>query len=209
MYWSLALQSTDADLAPSSRMICVCHRGLAELVLVGGPAPSQRDTGHTFRLLRPEMSTCPLSAHQTPAATTFSSSLSHLRRRTSKGGFVSKRIESITQTGHTTQSISELFNGAPSGRRRRQYNGAGAVHELYPSPHETSSFIMNPTKLSLCVGSRASPLASLRMMSYKNQLTPRLVCLKVPSFFTLSITLIFNHLYGVLNVGKKITNYTV
>ena len=28
-------------------------------------------------------------------------------------------------------------------------------------------------------------------------------------FHSLSITLIFSHLYGVLNVGKKITNYTV
>jgi hypothetical protein len=74
MYWSLALQSTDADLAPSSRMICVCHRGLAELVLVGGPAPSQRDTGHTFRLLRPARTHgrrcrpvhCPLIRRQLP-----------------------------------------------------------------------------------------------------------------------------------------------
>jgi hypothetical protein len=28
-------------------------------------------------------------------------------------------------------------------------------------------------------------------------------------FHSLSITSIFNHLHGVLNVGKKITNYTV
>jgi hypothetical protein len=28
-------------------------------------------------------------------------------------------------------------------------------------------------------------------------------------FHSLSITLIFNRLHGVLNVGKKITNYTV
>jgi hypothetical protein len=36
-----------------------------------------------------------------------------------------------------------------------------------------------------------------------------LVHLKIPSFFTLSITLIFSRLHGVLNIGKKITNYTV
>jgi hypothetical protein len=43
----------------------------------------------------------------------------------------------------------------------------------------------------------------------ENILAPCLVCLKVLSFFTLSITSIFNRLHGVLNVGKKITNYTV
>jgi hypothetical protein len=32
---------------------------------------------------------------------------------------------------------------------------------------------------------------------------------KLEFFFTLSITLIFSCLHGVLNVGKKITNYTV
>jgi hypothetical protein len=32
---------------------------------------------------------------------------------------------------------------------------------------------------------------------------------KVEIFFTLSITSIFGPMYGVVNVGKKITNYTV
>jgi hypothetical protein len=36
-----------------------------------------------------------------------------------------------------------------------------------------------------------------------------LVPLKIPSFFTLSITLIFSRLHKVLNIGKKITNYIV
>jgi hypothetical protein len=33
--------------------------------------------------------------------------------------------------------------------------------------------------------------------------------IQIPNFFTLSITSIFNRLHGVLNVGKKIINYTV
>jgi hypothetical protein len=32
---------------------------------------------------------------------------------------------------------------------------------------------------------------------------------QIPSFFTLSITLIFGRMHGALNVGKKITNCTV
>jgi hypothetical protein len=40
-------------------------------------------------------------------------------------------------------------------------------------------------------------------------LGPCLDHLKIPSFFTLSITSIFSRLHGVLNVGKKISNYTV
>jgi hypothetical protein len=38
---------------------------------------------------------------------------------------------------------------------------------------------------------------------------PCLDAIQIPSFFTLSITSIFSRLHGVLNVGKKITNYTV
>ena len=34
-------------------------------------------------------------------------------------------------------------------------------------------------------------------------------CFKVLSFFTFSITSIFGRMYGALNVGKKLTNYTV
>jgi hypothetical protein len=41
------------------------------------------------------------------------------------------------------------------------------------------------------------------------QFGPCLDAIQIPSFFTLSITSIFSHLHGVLNVGKKITNYTV
>jgi hypothetical protein len=33
--------------------------------------------------------------------------------------------------------------------------------------------------------------------------------IQIPNFFTLSITSIFNRLHGVLNIGKKIINYTV
>jgi hypothetical protein len=41
-------------------------------------------------------------------------------------------------------------------------------------------------------------------------LAPCLDDIKIPKFFhSLSITSIFNCLHGVLNVGKKITNYTV
>jgi hypothetical protein len=40
-------------------------------------------------------------------------------------------------------------------------------------------------------------------------LGPRLEVIQIPSFFTLSVTSIFSRLHGVLNVGKKITNYTV
>jgi hypothetical protein len=42
-----------------------------------------------------------------------------------------------------------------------------------------------------------------------HQLGPCLDVIQIPSFFTLSITSIFSRLHGVLNVGKKITNYTV
>jgi hypothetical protein len=37
----------------------------------------------------------------------------------------------------------------------------------------------------------------------------RLDVIQIPSFFTLSVTSIFNRLYRVLNIDKKITNYTV
>jgi len=127
MYWSLALQSTDADLAPSSRMICVCHRGLAELVLVGGPAPSQRDTGHTFRLLllRPARTHgrrcrpvhCPLIRRQLPPPSLplyliFEEEL--LRARTTHTHGVRLSAHRIYYTDRSynpeIESISELFN---------------------------------------------------------------------------------------------------
>ena len=37
----------------------------------------------------------------------------------------------------------------------------------------------------------------------KNQPRPCLDVIQIPSFFTLSITLIFSRLYGALNIGKK------
>jgi hypothetical protein len=45
--------------------------------------------------------------------------------------------------------------------------------------------------------------------SKKKRLRPCLDVIQIPNFFTLSITSIFSRLHGVLNVGKKITNYIV
>jgi hypothetical protein len=53
-------------------------------------------------------------------------------------------------------------------------------------------------------GLRSGPLQRRRRAADRDfWVSPCLVCLKVPSFFTLSITSIFNRLHGVLNVGKK------
>jgi hypothetical protein len=47
------------------------------------------------------------------------------------------------------------------------------------------------------------PGGSRLLLAAQKLLTPCLVSLKISSFFTLSITSIFNRLHGVLNVGKK------
>jgi hypothetical protein len=46
-------------------------------------------------------------------------------------------------------------------------------------------------------------MAVLMQVAGVMQLGPCLVPLKIPSFFTLSITSIFSCLHGVLNIGKK------
>jgi hypothetical protein len=38
---------------------------------------------------------------------------------------------------------------------------------------------------------------------------PCLVTFQIPNFYTLFITSIFRHMHGALNIGKKITNYTI